>query len=65
MPSKTHEFRVREVKRYIVTEYLHDDVGRGSSPHGLFDSAVTANTVAEALAEHFNAKFIPTEVEIS
>ncbi len=56
MPSKTHEFRVRRVERYMLTEHVDDGRNRGSSPVALFDKAEIANDVAEALAAAYEGK---------
>ncbi len=55
MPN-THEFRVRRVERYVITEYRNDDIGVGSRP--LFEVAdrTIANDIVEALAKAYDAK---------
>lgn len=54
---KPPEFRVREVKRYIVTG--HNPRQGGSDPVGLFENARIANAVAEALALMYDGKHFP------
>lgn len=48
------EIRVRPVVRYIVTDFSSDDDSRNQSSvgFGIFDNALQANMVAEALANH-------------
>lgn len=52
------EYRVREIKRYIVTRYTETDNGRaasGSVTKGEYASADTAYDVAYALCAHEHA----------
>ena len=52
---KTIEYRVRPVKRYIVSRWHNEDLGNGtvsggSMSYGEFENAYSANDVCKALA---------------
>jgi hypothetical protein len=53
------EYRVREVKRFIVTRYVKDNASVGSSQCGEFDNRQQAETVMMALARQDRHDRVP------
>jgi hypothetical protein len=59
---KIHEFRVRAVTRYVVTEFVsYGGKHCGSRPLGQFEVLNHANDVAESMAKAYGGQAFPLD----